>query len=154
MPAAIATIGYEGLPPAAFLAALREAGITRVIDVRALASSRRPGYAKRALAASLEGAEIEYRHLPALGTPKAGRDAGRAGRHAELRRIFAAHLAGGEAQQALALAASLAHERPSALLCLEAEPAHCHRCQIAEALAAGYGFAVCHLRPQAPDTGR
>jgi uncharacterized protein (DUF488 family) len=142
---AIATIGYEGLPPEDFLHLLREAGIARVVDVRALANSRKPGYAKRALSAALAGAGIEYLHLPALGTPKEGRDAAHAGRVAEMRRIYAGHLATPVAQAALADLARSAAETPTCLLCLEADPARCHRTCVAEALDAGWGFAVRHL---------
>lgn len=146
----IATIGYEGLPQADFLALLRAAGVRRLVDVRALANSRRPGYAKRALSAALEGAGIEYLHLPALGTPKAGREAAHAGRTAEMRRIFGRHLETETAQAALGALAESAARIPSCLLCLEADPASCHRACIAEALAARWGFAVRHL----PEPGR
>ncbi len=138
----IATIGYEGLPPADFLHLLREAGIRRVADVRAIANSRKPGYAKRALSAALEGAGIEYVHIPALGTPAAGRAAVRAGRPQEMRRIYLPHLARPEAQTALADLAQTSAKTPTCLLCLEADPTHCHRTLIAEAMHDRWGFAV------------
>ena len=142
----IHTIGYEGLPPDRFIALLREAGVARVVDVRAIAASRKPGYAKRALAANLAAAGIEYLHMPALGTPKAGREANRAGRMAEFRRIMTDRLATPEAEHALALLAEAAREVPSCLLCLEADPAHCHRTMVAEALSASHGgFTIRHL---------
>jgi uncharacterized protein (DUF488 family) len=128
----ILTIGYEDATPDRLLAALREAGAREVVDVRALANSRRPGFAKRAPSAALEGAGIGYLHLPALGTPPAGRAAAREGRTAEMRRVFAAHLAGVEAQAALADLAGRARTRgPVCLLCLEADPAMCHRALVA-----------------------
>jgi hypothetical protein len=99
---ALFTIGYERATPPALLAALRAAGVRRVVDVRALANSRRPGFAKRALSAALEEAGIGYLHLRALGTPPEGREAVRAGRPEVMRRVFARHLAGVEAQAALA----------------------------------------------------
>jgi uncharacterized protein (DUF488 family) len=142
----IATIGYEGLPPEAFLRLLRDAGIRRVVDVRALANSRRPGYAKRALTAALTGVGIAYSHLPALGTPAAGREAVRSGRIAAFRTIYATHLAGGEAQAALAGLAATARGEKVCLLCLEADPEHCHRTIIAAQLADEAGFTVAHLR--------
>jgi uncharacterized protein (DUF488 family) len=146
----IATIGYEGLAPDAFLRQLRDAGIRRVIDVRALANSRRPGFAKRALTASLVAAGIEYVHVPALGTPAAGREAVRSGRLSEFRAIFAAHLAGDQAQAALAMVAAQAAERPSCLLCLEAQPSHCHRTLVAAAMSKGWGFKIHHLHAEEP----
>lgn len=141
----IATIGYEGLPQAEFLRLLKEAGIRRLVDVRAVANSRRPGYAKRALSAALDQAGIEYLHLRELGTPARGREANRAGRMTEFRRIFADHLAGTEAQAALAMLGETAARVPSCLLCLEADPAKCHRTIVAEAMTAQWGFAVHHL---------
>ncbi|MBX6745513.1 MAG: DUF488 domain-containing protein, partial [Acetobacteraceae bacterium] len=63
------TIGYEQATPATLIEALRTAGVRTLVDVRALANSRRPGFSKRALAAALEEAGIGYEHLRALGTP-------------------------------------------------------------------------------------
>jgi uncharacterized protein (DUF488 family) len=137
------TIGYEGTTPAALIATLRQAGVATLVDVRALANSRRPGFAKRALSAALEEAGIAYRHLPALGTPAAGREAVRAGRPEVMRRIFGRHLAGVEAQAALADLRAEARSGPVCLLCLEADPAQCHRTLVAEAL----DLPVRHLAP-------
>jgi uncharacterized protein (DUF488 family) len=147
----IATIGYEGLAPDTFLGLLREAGIQRVVDVRALANSRRPGYAKRALTACLTGAGIAYTHVPALGTPAPGRQAARSGRLAEFRAIFEAHLQGDEAQAALAGLRATAQGERVCLLCLEAQPAHCHRAIIAARLAESAGFQVTHLNARIDD---
>ncbi len=107
----IFTIGYEGATVAEFLAALQQAGIQRVIDVRALPLSRRPGFSKTPLSGALAEAGIEYVHLKALGTPAEGRAAARAGRHADLERIYAGQLELAEAiaqsAQMLALAERL-----------------------------------------------
>lgn len=65
----IYTIGYEATTMADFIATLHAAGIERVIDVRALPLSRRPGFSKTALAAELRSNGIDYSHLKALGTP-------------------------------------------------------------------------------------
>lgn len=141
------TIGYEDTVPARLIGTLREAGVTTLVDVRALANSRRPGFAKTALSAALAEAGIGYRHVRALGTPAEGRAAVRAGRPAEMRRIFGAHLAGVEAQAALAALADQVGRETICLLCLEADPARCHRTLVAEAVAATSGAAVTHLRP-------
>ena len=107
----------------------------RVLDVRALTLSRRPGFSKSSLRAALQEAGIEYVHLKALGTPAEGRAAARAGRHSDLERIYAGQLELPEAivqsQEMLALAA----EKPSALLCFERDPAHCHRTLLLNAVA-------------------
>ena len=149
MAAALFTIGYDGATPARLIAALRGAGVATLVDVRAIAASRKPGFAKTALSAALAEAGIGYDHQRALGTPAEGRAAARAGCTAEMRRIFAARLAGTEAQAALAALAARARAEPVCLLCLEADPAQCHRTLVAEAVAAGGGIAISHLHPAA-----
>src|SRR3954454_6269717 len=131
----IFTIGYEGTTVPEFIAALQSAGVKRVIDVRALPLSRRPGFSKSALKGALEQAGIEYVHLKALGTPADGRAAARAGRHAELERIYAGQLELPEAIAQSAQMLDLAAEKPSALLCMERDPAHCHRTLLLDAVA-------------------
>jgi uncharacterized protein (DUF488 family) len=132
----IFTIGYEATTVPEFIAALQKAGVERVIDVRALPLSRRPGFSKSSLRAALEEAGIEYLHLKALGTPADGRAAARAGRHGELERIYAGQLELPEAMAQSAQMLELAREKPSALLCLERDPAHCHRTLLLDAVAA------------------
>lgn len=141
----LATIGYEQETLPAVLDRLKAAGVRRVIDVRAVAASGRAGFSKTALAASLGAEGIEYVHLRQLGTPKPGRDAARAGRADEMRRIYEAHLAEPAARLELARAAALAAEVPSALLCYEADPAGCHRSIVAEHLLQAGDFQVRHL---------
>jgi uncharacterized protein (DUF488 family) len=141
----IFTIGYEGAAMDEFLAALKNAGVERLIDVRALPLSRRPGFSKSPLRSTLEEAGIEYVHLKALGTPAEGRSAARAGRHADLKRIYAGQLELPEAIVQGARMIELAQEKPSALLCFEREPAHCHRTLLLSAVAAD--AEVTHLFP-------
>ena len=106
-----------------------------LIDVRAVAASRRPGFSKTALAGALAERGIGYLHLRALGTPKAGREAARKGRVAEMRAIYEEQLETPEAELALEQARSAARETPSALLCFEKEAGACHRAVVAERLA-------------------
>ncbi|HEX5238601.1 MAG TPA: DUF488 domain-containing protein [Sphingomicrobium sp.] len=131
----IFTIGYEGTTVPEFIAALERAGVERVIDVRALPLSRRPGFSKTPLRTALADAGIEYLHLKALGTPSEGRTAARAGRHSDLERIYAGQLELPEAIVQSAQMLELAKEKPSALLCMEREPAHCHRTLLLKAAA-------------------
>ena len=131
----IFTIGYEGATMAEFLAALQGAGVTRVIDVRALPLSRRPGFSKTPLRGALEEAGIDYVHLKALGTPADGRAAARAGRRADLERIYDGQLELPEAIAQGAQMLELARERPSAVLCFEREPGECHRTLLLDAFA-------------------
>lgn len=131
----IFTIGYEGATVPEFVSALQEAEVERVIDVRALPLSRRPGFSKSPLRGALEEAGIEYLHLKALGTSVEGRAAARAGRHWDLQRIYSGQLELPEAIAQSAQMLELAREKPSALLCLEREPGHCHRTLLLEAVA-------------------
>jgi uncharacterized protein (DUF488 family) len=131
----IFTIGYEGTTIPEFISALQRAGVERVIDVRGLPLSRRPGFSKSPLRAALEEAGLEYLHLKALGTPAEGRAAARAGRHSDLRRIYSGQLELPEAIAQSAQMLDLAREKPSALLCMEREPEVCHRMLLLEAVA-------------------
>lgn len=131
----IFTIGYEGTTVPEFIAALQEAGVERVIDVRALPLSRRPGFSKTPLGGALQEAGIEYVHLKALGTPAEGRAAARAGRHADLERIYAGQLELPEAIAQSTQMLELARAKPSALLCMEREPVHCHRTLLLQEVA-------------------
>jgi uncharacterized protein (DUF488 family) len=131
----IFTIGYEGSTVPELLAALQKAGVERVIDVRALPLSRRPGFSKSSLRAALEEAAIDYVHLKALGTPAEGRTAARAGRHADMERIYAGQLELPEAMAQSAQMLELAAEKPTAIMCMEREPEHCHRTLLLRAVA-------------------
>src|SRR5436853_1028101 len=131
----IFTIGYEGTTVGEFVAALQQAGVERIIDVRALPLSRRPGFSKTALSGALAEAGIDYVHLKALGTPSEGRTAARAGRHSDMAQIYAGQLELPEAMVQSAQMLELAGEKPSALLCMERDPARCHRTLLLKSVA-------------------
>jgi uncharacterized protein (DUF488 family) len=142
----VATIGYQGATIAGVLQALAEARIELLVDVRAVAGSRRPGFSKTPLAANLRGAGIDYLHFRGLGTPAPGRAAARAGRHSEMRAIFRKHLDRQLARAELdALADIVQGGRRVCLLCFEADPAHCHRSLVAKALGELVPIEVRHL---------
>jgi uncharacterized protein (DUF488 family) len=144
----ICTIGYEGVTLPAVIGALRTAKISVLVDVRAIAASRRPGFAKSQLSAGLAEAGISYVHLRDLGTPAAGRAAAKAGRHAEMHRVYERHLAGVEAQAALGeLQKIVAGGTRACLLCLERDPSHCHRTLVADALGERMKLEVQDLMP-------
>jgi uncharacterized protein (DUF488 family) len=148
----VATIGYEGATMQSFLAALQAADVELLVDVRAVASSRRPGFSKTKLSENVRGAGMDYLHLRALGTPSDGRAAARAGRHDEMRVIFMEQLATEQAQTELeALADLVRGGRRVCLLCFEADPAHCHRTLVADALQSLVPSEIRHLRPENED---
>lgn len=86
------TIGYQGATQADVIDRLKAAGVELLVDIRAIAASRRAGFSKTILANSLKAEGVDYVHLRALGTPKAGRDAARQGRVSEMGAIFNGHL--------------------------------------------------------------
>ncbi|CAN7395139.1 DUF488 domain-containing protein [Phenylobacterium sp. LjRoot164] len=141
----LATIGYEAATQDAVIDRLKAAGVELLVDVRAVAASRRAGFSKTLLAASLADAGIGYVHLRQLGTPKPGREAARKGRIAEMTAIFEDHLAEPAAQLELAAAKELAAERKIALLCFEADHRGCHRKILADRICEDLGCAVEHL---------
>lgn len=142
------TIGYENVGPNDFVAALKAAKIKTLIDVRDVANSRRAGFSKKALMASLAEAGIAYVHLKALGTPKAGREAARKGDTKTMRRIYEAKLAEPESQIALAETAELAGKGRACIMCLEHDWRGCHRAIVAEHIEAAFGLKPKHLAPE------
>lgn len=144
----IFTIGYEQAKADAVLRELETAKVQILVDVRAVAASRRPGFSKRQLAAGLDEHGIAYVHLRALGTPKEGRLAARSGDLDKLFKIFDAHLKTPPAQEELGeLAAIVRSGRRVCLLCYERDVAHCHRSRLAKIVRKRTGAAVEHLVP-------
>jgi uncharacterized protein (DUF488 family) len=136
MPPSIWTIGYERLLPPELVAELQAAGVRRLIDVRFRPQSRRAGMSKTRLGELLGEHGIAYEHRRALGTPPDIRWFYKNRREAEGAQRFAAHIEADEAGALDALAQELrSPETPTtALLCLEADPAVCHRRVVAEHL--------------------
>ena len=140
------TIGYEQAKSAAVIEELKRAKVGLIVDTRAVAASRRPGFSKRQLAAGLDEAGIGYIHLQKLGTPKEGRDAARSGNLAKLFDLYEKHLATPEAREQLdELTAIVTSGRPVCLLCYERDVDHCHRKRIAELICERTGVSVEHL---------
>jgi len=144
----LSTIGYEGAQIDAFVYTLGAADVELVIDVRDVASSRRPGFSKTALQNHLALAGIGYVHLRNLGDPKEGRDAARRGDYSAFEHIFRAHLASDPAQLHLREAARIASDASAVLLCYERDPKHCHRTIVAKEMAEQSPFAIRHLGVQ------
>jgi uncharacterized protein (DUF488 family) len=140
------TIGYEQTPSNAVLDELEAAGVKLLVDVRAVASSRRPGFSKSQLAAGLDARGISYLHLRGLGTPKDGREAARSGKFEALHRIYDAHLKTSQAKEELdELSALVKKSGPVCILCYERDHLHCHRQWIAEAIEDRDGVKVQNL---------
>ncbi|MGO3930501.1 DUF488 family protein [Rhodopseudomonas pseudopalustris] len=142
------TVGYEQTPAKAVLDELQRAGVKLLVDVRAVASSRRPGFSKTQLAAGLDERGIGYLHLRGLGTPKDGRVAARGGRFDTLHSIYQAHLKTPAAREQLDELSSLVMKTgPVCILCYERDHQQCHRQWIAETIVARDCVAVDNLLP-------
>jgi uncharacterized protein (DUF488 family) len=142
------TIGYEKARPDALMAELKRARVKLLVDTRAVAASRKPGFSKRQLAASLDEEGIAYLHLQKLGTPADGREAARAGKLDTLWRIYAKHLETPEAIEAMnELVAIVKSSQSVCLLCYERDKDCCHRTRIAEIVHERTGASVVDLAP-------
>ena len=140
------TIGYEQTPATSVLDELEQAGVKLLVDVRAVASSRRPGFSKSQLAAGLDERGISYVHLRGLGTPKDGRLAARAGQYETLQKIYAKHLETPQAREELdELSALVKKSGPVCILCYERDHRHCHRRWIAEIIEERDGIGIDNL---------
>jgi uncharacterized protein (DUF488 family) len=159
----VATIGVHGWDLDAFLDAL--GGLERpvVVDVRQRRGVRGRQYAwanARRLQAALAEAGIAYRHVPALAPTTALRrlqyaadDAAVVGKRS--RSVLDAGYVAGYTEQVLDsydladLLATLPGDATPVLLCVESEPAACHRSLVTDRLAERHGVDVTHLHPQA-----
>src|SRR6185295_5289581 len=126
-PPTIWTIGYERLLPAELVAELQAAGVERLIDVRYRPQSRRPGMSKTRLAELLADHGIAYESRKELGTPPDIRFHYKSGKPGEGAPLFREHIDGHHGHDLDDLAAELDDGPRTALLCLEADAAVCHR---------------------------
>jgi uncharacterized protein (DUF488 family) len=143
------TIGYEGTDIERFVATLKAVGIQAIADVRALALSRKTGFSKNALRTRLEREGIAYVHFVELGDPKPGREAARAGKYDQFRRIYKQHLSTPEARGALNTLADFVATQETCLLCFERDPTVCHRSIVADQMKSS-GFEVFDLYGDIP----
>jgi uncharacterized protein (DUF488 family) len=141
---ALYTFGYEGISIEDFVARLKTAGVRSVLDVRQLPLSRKRGFSKNSLAATLHRAGFIYAHLPALGCPRPIRDRYKIdGDWAAYVKAFGAYLA--EQTEAVAELAQIAQKSTACLVCFEADFNRCHRSLVARATARAGGPQVIHL---------
>ena len=146
--AKLLTIGYEKAKPDAVMTELKRAKVKLLVDTRAVAASRKPGFSKKQLSASLDEEGIAYLHLQKLGTPDDGRQAARAGKLDTLWRIYAKHLLTPDAIEAMdELVTIVKSGQTVCLLCYERDCACCHRSRVAEVVQDRTGIEVVDLVP-------
>lgn len=130
------TIGYEHLLPLALVTELQAAGVERVLDVRHRPQSRRAGMSKTRLGELLADHRIVYESRRSLGTPADIRWLFKHRRVEEGRTAYRAHVEEHAAHELDGLLEELRDGPRTALLCLEEDPAVCHRRVVCEALLA------------------
>lgn len=148
------TLGYEGLDVGSFIAVLRKAGVSTVVDVRELPLSRKKGFSKTAFGQALADSSIAYLHAPVLGCPKAIR-----ARYAAdddwnaYSKSFLAYL--GAQTASVQEVAKLASTTAICLVCFEADFTRCHRTYVAREARKLGAPAITHLTSQTafPDLG-
>ena len=145
----LATVGYSGISLADLVTVLVHSGIDALIDVRELPLSRRPGFSKTPLSSALREAGIRYVHLRALGNPREHRRRYQAGQVAVGARGYRRHVRR-QGAEALGQLAGEVVTGACCLLCVEADPDHCHRLALTDLLRdAVPTLVVEHLRVQA-----
>lgn len=151
----VATIGVHGWTLETFLDTLASAGFSRVVDVRQRRGVRGSEYAwanAKRLEAALAEAGVAYEHRLDLAPTTELRELqyaadDRAGVGKRSRETLAQQFAERYVREILDAADLTSIEDGSALLCVEREPAACHRGLIADRLGTEHGVAVRHLRP-------
>jgi uncharacterized protein (DUF488 family) len=142
---AVYTAGYERLSVDGFLNLLIERGIQRVIDVRSNPISRRYGFHKTTLTRLTQRLDLEYRHFPQLGIEAEKRQYFPANRERTvLFDEYEATTLVNEPDSILDVACLVA-EKPSVLVCIEADPKSCHRSRLATPVAEVTGLPIIHL---------
>lgn len=140
------TIGYQGFTLDPFIDRLIAAGVERVVDVREIPISRKPGFSKTALSNALRTAGIGYTHLKSLGCPKPVRDRlKQGGSWASYQADFNEHLF--RQPEAVETLIHLARKESVGLLCFEADAMVCHRSLVARTTAQRCAeFSIVHLK--------
>jgi uncharacterized protein (DUF488 family) len=140
------TAGYEGNTIHTFIATLQTNKVDCVLDVRAVAFSRKPGFSKTALLRNLERANIHYVHIPDLGTPKSIREKLKeTSDYVDFFETMDTHLAG--KQNAIEFAYEYVNRYTCCLMCFEHLADECHRNIVASKIKTrdGNGLQIKHI---------
>jgi len=146
-PLAVYTAGYEGLLIDGFLNTLIHHGVQRIVDVRRHPVARRYGFHGSTLSRLCRSMQIEYFHFPELGIPSALRAS--LDKPHDYSMLFERYKRGTLRNQEGTISgiARLMTTRPTALVCMEADPNRCHRSLVAKAVSEKTGLPVRHLEP-------
>lgn len=141
---AIYTAGYEGRMIDDFLNLLMKSGITRLIDVRSNPISRKYGFHKTTLNRLCKYLEIDYQHIPGLGISSLKRSTSNS--ESEYDNLFEDYRRElPSKKEDLQNIMKLLKTKPSVLVCMEANPQHCHRNILAQYLIDEVKMPIKHL---------
>lgn len=144
----IFTVGYEGLMLDGLLDLLLRNGVKRLIDVRRNPVARRFGFHKSTMQRHCEDLGISYAHVPELGIPSDQRmDLDDAKSYTRLFDYYEKAILPTQ-QASLESVSSIIRKEPSALMCMEADAACCHRSRLAAAVAKMTNLQIKELRVQ------
>jgi uncharacterized protein (DUF488 family) len=136
------TVGHSNLPADNFLALLKHAGVTAIIDVRSVPFSRRfPWFSARTLADRLAGRGIAY---SAHGDRLGGRPADPAF-YCDGVADYEAMAGTEEFHEGLAHVMESMRRNRVCLMCAEREPLDCHRCLLVGRALAARGCSIGHI---------
>ena len=158
----VATIGVYGFDGPGFIAALDEAGVTRVLDIRQRRGVRGTQYAwanSQRLQARLADARISYEHHPEFAPDTElrhlqYREDDRQGVGKRSRELLAPEYIRRYTDEILDLVPIeiLARRLPvhgiGALMCVETHAPACHRSLVADRLAQRLGYEIINLEPR------
>jgi uncharacterized protein (DUF488 family) len=147
-PVTIYTIGHSTRSAQGLIRILEPYRIRVVADVRTYPFSRHnPQFSREAITESLSAGGIRYVHCRGLGglrKPLAPEESRNRGWHNDAFRGYADYMQSDEFSFHLDHLVTLALAGPVVILCAEADPWHCHRSLIADALMVR-GIGVIHL---------
>ena len=126
----IFTLGYGGMSLDEFVEALRENGVETVVDVRRFPTSKTEDFRKERLRAELERRGFSYVHIEELGGFRGG---------------YRKYMRSRDFRRGLERLEEIARKSTSVIVCVEENPAWCHRRYIAERLRRR-GWTVVHIR--------
>jgi uncharacterized protein (DUF488 family) len=132
---AIYMIGYQGMKVDNFLKHLMNYGIKRIIDVRKNPLSRTYGFHKNTLSRFAECLGIEYKHRPDLGVPAEWRKNLRQPEDYKLLFNRYKNEILTNSNKSINEISGMMSDKPSVLMCWEADPSYCHRNCLAESIS-------------------
>jgi uncharacterized protein (DUF488 family) len=140
------TIGYEGRAIDEFVDRLKQFNITRLIDVREIPLSRKPGFSKTSLRERLEDENIEYVHVKALGSPSHIRNKLKTDSDYDyFFKAYGKYLS--QNMEVIKEVYQFISDGINCIMCFERSPEKCHRTAVADKIKKydGNGLKIKHI---------